>query len=76
MNCRQLCLHRHLRHCPPSSSLSSLLHHAFEGMNRKWKRECSALHRYSIHSGRVYTDAEVQEKLIATILDVVIFRQQ
>ena len=56
MNRRQLRLHRHFRHRRPSS-VSSL------GINRKRKSECSASHRHSINSGRVYTDAEIQERI-------------
>ena len=63
MNRRQLRLHRHLRHRRPSPSLSSLRHHSSEGVNRKRKSERSASRRHSINSGRVYTDAEVQERI-------------
>ena len=63
MNRRQLRLHRHLRHRRPSSSLSSLRHHVSEAINRKRKRERSASHIHSINSGRVYTDAEFQERI-------------
>ena len=45
------------------SSLSSLRHHSSGGVNRKRKSERSASHRHSINSGRVYTDAEVQERI-------------
>ena len=51
------------RHRRPSSLLSSLHHHASEVMNRKWKSKRSASHRHSINSGRLYMDAEVQERI-------------
>ena len=60
MNRRHPRFHRHLR---PSSSLSSLHHCSSEGINRKRKSKRSASYRQSIQSRRVYTNAEIQERI-------------